>query len=177
MSNLRHGTRKSDRRVEPAEWEPTEHRRGDVWVSELLEDVNRQLGIQALKLKVIMSKGSVSSSSRATSPAISRGKDMNMLKEAIAKEKEEEKRKKAAKEKEQAKTGKQKVGTPSSSSGSRTTSFSEGEGPAEKMKVIKWQKAYAESPGEGTAQNAYCGEAQRQTRTRRTHTRGDATTD
>ena len=97
---------------------------------------------------------------------------MEALKGAIEKEKEKRKR---GQEKGQVKAGKQKVTTTSTSSESLTTSPSEGEEPAEKIKAMKMGKIYAEGLGEGTIQNAI-GQAQRQTPTGGTRARADATT-
>ena len=94
----------------------------------------KQRGLrEPLVVKIRSGQGSVASVSSAPSPAISRGKDMLVLKAAAEQEIEEERRAKAEKNK----AGKRKAATPSSSSCSFSTSSSEEEEPAEKIKAMK----------------------------------------
>ena len=105
------------------------------WLSELREDVERHIAQKPqLKMNINLSTGTVSRSSSAPSPMLKhKGKDMTVLKAAIAME--NEKCTEVGKGKTPGKGGKQKVVPLSSSSSSPTTSSSEGEQRGDKRKA------------------------------------------
>ena len=118
-----------------------------MWVSALREEVERQVGKPPLKANIILSKGTVSSSSSATSPMPAHGgRNMEALKAAIENEKEDEKFKKAAKGRTPAKAAKQKVAIPFTSSCRPTASSSDGAQPPEMTKATAMGKQPTHRP-------------------------------
>ena len=79
----------TSRSIEHAESEQTEPGE-DVWADAQLQDMEPQMRRLALKLKVNMSTGVVSSTPSTPSPVVHGGKKMAALKPAIEKENEAE---------------------------------------------------------------------------------------